>query len=452
MLPPGPRTPALWQTYQFVTNPYAYMRRVKGAYGDVATFRSLVGRGVAVFEANLAREVFAAPPDTFETSSLLESLFGSSAVIAASGEPHKKLRKLLNPRFHGQQVKGFLAAMQRAIRARFDAFERAATTGQTLVMTDVSQAIALDVIIETVFGAGDLDRTVARNVLLGAVRGFTPAIVGGTTFHKPWFPPWRRFVRSRDAFDRWVASVVRERRARGDGAAGDDVLGVLLSARYDDGSFMEDTEVRDQLFTLLLAGHETSAIAMAWCVYYLLRNPGALTRLRAEIDTLGPDAGPEAITKLRYLDAVVNEGLRIEPIVTDVIRVCREPFTIAGRWTVPKGDVVAVMIASILRDSRVFEQPDTFRPERFLEKKFGAAEFLPFGGGARRCLGAAFAQAELAIALAEIVSRWELELATATPERAIRRNVTMGPKDGVRVRVVGPRKPAAIRSVAAAAS
>jgi cytochrome P450 len=452
MLPPGPRTPALWQTYQFVTNPGAYTRRIKDEYGDIATFHALIGRGVAVFEASLAREVFAAPPDTFETSSLLESLFGSTAVIAASGEPHKKLRKLLNPRFHGQQVKAFLTAMQRAIRQRFDAFERAAKTGETLVMTDVSQAMALDVIIETVFGAGDIDRALARSVLLGTIRGFTPSIVGGRTFHKPWFPPWRRFVRSRDAFDRWVASVVRERRARADGALGDDVLGILLSARYDDGSPMTDTEVRDQLFSLLLAGHETSAIAMAWCVYYLLRNPGALARLRAEIDALGPHAGPEAITKLRYLDAVVSEGLRIEPIVTDVLRVCREPFTIAGRWTVPRGHVVAVMIASILRDARVFEDPDAFRPERFLEKKFSAAEFLPFGGGARRCLGAAFAEAELAIALAEIVSRWELQLATAEPERAIRRNVTMGPKNGVRVRVVGPRQPAAVRSEAAAFS
>jgi cytochrome P450 len=443
MLPPGPRSPALWQTYRFVATPHAYATGLQKKYGDAVTFRSLLGRGVAVLEAGLAREVFAAPPETFETVSLLEALFGSSAVIAVSGEKHKKLRKLVNPRFHGAQVKGFLAGMQRALRAHLATFAGAAESGKTVVMADVTQAMTLDVIIETVFGAGDLDRSVAREVLLDAIHGLAPSIVGGRTFHKPWFPPWRRFVRAREAFDRWVDGVVGERRAQGAGAVGDDVLGVLLSARYEDGSPMDDSEVRDQLFTLLLAGHETSAVATAWSVYYLLRNPRAIERLRGEIDALGPDPAPEAITKLAYLGAVVSETLRIEPVVTDVIRICREPITIGGRWTVPRGHVLSVVLVAILRDARVFAEPDSFRPERFLEQKFAPNEFLPFGGGARRCLGAAFAQAELAIAVAEIASRWELELATAEPERAIRRNLTMGPKDGVRLRVLGPRSRAA---------
>jgi cytochrome P450 len=440
MLPPGPRTPALWQTYRFVTSPEAYMRGLHRKYGDAIRFRSLAGDGIAVFEAGLAREVFSAPADTFEAVSLIESLFGARAVIAVSGDRHKKLRKLLNPRFHGAQVKAFLSAMQRAVRAHLDEFDNAAETRRVIVMTDVTQAMALDVILETVFGEGALDRNTARAVLLGAIKGFSPAIVGGRTFHKPWFPPWRRFLRAREAFDRWVETIVRDRRARGADALGDDVLGVLLSARYDDGSSMDDAEVRDQLFTLLLAGHETSAIAMAWCIYYLLRNPEAFAKLRAELDALGPDPTPESITKLRYLDASLSETLRIEPIVTDVLRVCREPFTIGGRWTVPKGSNVAVMLASILRDPRVFAEPQRFRPERFLEKKFSASEFLPFGGGARRCLGAAFAEAELAVAVAEIGSRWEIELASTEPERAIRRNVTMGPKHGVRIRVLGRRR------------
>ncbi|HLK38393.1 MAG TPA: cytochrome P450 [Polyangiaceae bacterium] len=439
MLPPGPRTPALWQTYRFVTQPADYMRSMKDNYGDAVSFHSLAGRGVAVMEPELAREVFGAPPDTFEAIPLVESLFGSTAVIAVSGERHKKLRKLLNPRFHGQQVKGFLAAMQRAVRTALEGFAQAAGTRRVVTMTDVTQAMALDVIIETVFGAQELDRDLAREVLLGVVRGFTPSIIGGGTFHKPWFPPWRRYVRACAAFDRWVLDLVQRRRARGTGGMGDDVLGVLLSARYEDGSPMDDAEVRDQLFTLLLAGHETSAIAMAWCTYYLIRTPDVLARLREEVDALGPKPSAEAITKLRYLDAVVSESLRIEPIVTDIIRVCREPFALGGKWTVPRGNVVAVLLASILRDPRVFPEPEVFRPERFLEKKYAASEFLPFGGGARRCLGAAFAQAELAIAVAEIASHWNLELASSEPETAVRRNLTMGPRHGVRVRVAGRR-------------
>jgi cytochrome P450 len=446
MLPPGSRAPALWQTYRFVTAPEAYTRYIQRKYGDAARFHSLLGKGVGVFEAGLAREVFAAPSEAFDSVPFVEAVFGATAVIAVAGAPHRRLRKLLNPPFHGAQVRGFLGAMQRAVRANLGTFERAARTGVPVVMNEVSQSIAIDVILETVFGAGDLDRAVARQVLVDAVRAVSPAIVGGEWLHKAWFPPWGRFMRARAGFDRWVDGIVRDRRARGRGAEGDDVLGVLLSARYDDGSGMEDREVRDQLFTLLLAGHETSATATAWCIHYLLRNPDVLAKLRTEIDQLGADPTPEAIAKLPYLDAVVSETLRIEPIVTDVARVCREPLTLGGRWTVPAGETVVVMLAFVLRDARVFAEPELFRPERFLEKRFAAWEFLPFGGGTRRCLGATFAQAELALSVAEIAARWDLALVNGGAERSVRRNLTMGPKNGVPVRVVGPRPPPALRA------
>src|ERR1700722_3606364 len=188
MLPPGPRTPALWQTMRFVTNPGPYGLAIRKKYGDIATFRAPFGTGVAIFESGLALEVFSAPPDTFATFPLVEALFGRTSVIAVSGAPHRKLRKLLNPRFHGAQVKGFLAAMQRAIRVHVDGLARAAGTGEVVVMGDMTQSLSLDVIIETVFGAGELDRAVAREVLIDSVHAIVPAIVGGTTFHKPWFP------------------------------------------------------------------------------------------------------------------------------------------------------------------------------------------------------------------------------------------------------------------------
>jgi cytochrome P450 len=439
MLPEGPHTPPWWQTYRYVTDPDRYARGMQKKYGDVARFHTLVGRGVAVFDSGLAREVFGAPPETFETVSVTESLFGSSAVIAVSGSTHKKLRKLLNPRFHGAQVKAFLAAMQRAIRAHTGVLDRAAGTGQVVVMSDLAQALALDVILETVFGAGDIDRERARRVLIDVIHAFSPTIVGGRALHKTWFPPWRRYLRARRVFDDWVSEVARDRRSRGDGGLGDDVLGVLLSARYDDGSAMDEVEVQDQLFTLLIAGHETSAIALAWTIYHLLRSPQVLARLRAEIDRLGPEPTLDALARLPYLDAVVSETLRVEPIVTDVARVCREPFKLGAQWTVPRGYVIAVLLVSILRDPRLFPEPERFQPERFLEKKYSASEFLPFGGGARRCLGSAFAEAELALAIAEIASRYDLELASSEPERATRRNLTMGPKHGVRVRVVRKR-------------
>jgi cytochrome P450 len=333
-------------------------------------------------------------------------------------------------------VKGFLSVMQRAIREHVAMLLESGTDEQVVVASDFSQAMALDVIIETVFGeTEDLNRAEAREVLRNLVHAFHPSILAGGIFQKPWFPPWRRLLNARAAFDAWANGLIRARRARGDDALGSDVLGVILAARYDDGSTMTESEVRDQLITLLLAGHETSATALAWCVYYLARSPEVLTKLRSELAALGAAPAPDALIRVPYLDAVVSETLRIEPIVTDVLRVCREPFTVGNKWTVQKGDVIAVMMVSIMKDERYFPEPDRFRPERFLEKKFSLSEFMPFGGGARRCLGAAFAEAELALAVAEVALTCDVELATDEPEHAKRRNVTMGPANGVRIRV-----------------
>lgn len=457
MLPDGPRSPVLWQSVRFLSRPAPYTRKLMGKYGDAFRFHTLVGTGLAVAEASLAREVWAAPPETFEPVGLVGSIFGGQSVIATAGATHKRQRKLLNPQFHGARIKAMYGAMQRVIRQHLAGLVRSARDGSVVVIGDLAQAMTLDVILETVFGASPgLDRARAREVLVESIHGFSPALLASTKLHVPLFPPWRKFDRARRLFDAWVSGVVAARRAerggRGEGDFGDDVLGVLLAARYEDGEPMSDAEIRDQLLTILLAGHETSAVAVSWGVYYLCREPAVLSRLREEIDALGVDPGADALARLPYLQAVASESLRIEPIVSDVLRRCKAPLKV-GPWTVPEGQLVAVMICAILEDPRVFEQPERFMPERFLGKTYHAGEFLPFGGGQRRCLGAAFAEAELAIALGTIASEWELCLADSRPEHAVRRNVTMGPARGVRVLVKGRRaRPAAAPARQAAAS
>ena len=197
---------------------------------------------------------------------------------------------------------------------------------------------------------------------------------------------------------------------------------------------MDAAEIRDQMFTLLVAGHETTATAISWGVYHLARQPQILAKLRAELDALGPEAAPEALVRAPYLGAVVSESLRIEPVVTDVVRVCRNDFAL-GDYVVPAGETIFVLLCAVLRDPRLFPEPTTFRPERFLERSFTAAEFAPFGGGSRRCLGAAFAESEMALVLAAIARDWDITLADREPEVCVRRNLTMGPKRGVRVRL-----------------
>lgn len=434
MLPPGPRTPVLWQTFRIMAQPKSYANHLRARYGDAMSFHTLAGRGLAVLEAALAREVFAASPDAFEPLSSIGGLFGERAVIATSGAEHKKQRKLLNPPFHGPRIKALFDTMRRVVRAHLAKLSPLAGTDTVVRMTEVTQAMTLDVILETVFGSNvqgpDLDR--GRKVLLALTHAFHPSLITTTKLQSKYFGPWRSYHRARQDFDVWVGSLVEDRRKRGQW--GDDLLALFLTTRYDDGEAMSDVEIRDHLVTLLLAGHETSAIAIAWATYWLIREPDVLARLRAEVATLGNNPSVERLVRLPYLNAVASETLRIEPIVTDVIRKCRVPFTLRS-FTVPAGDLVAVMLGAILNDGRIYPDPDRFQPDRFLDRTFHAGEFLPFGGGQRRCLGAAFAEAELAIAIAEIAIGLELELVDTAPERAVRRNITMGPKGGVRVRV-----------------
>lgn len=441
MMPPGPRTPVLWQTFRVLTTPKSHMQKMRRLYGDAITFHTLVGRGLAVCEASLAREVFAAPPETFETIALASNIFGPRAVIATNGALHKKQRKLLNPPFHGARIKAVLGTMQRVVGNHLEALAPKMNlrgAAGVVPMTSITSAMTLDVILETVFGAAtseaQLDR--GRQILRDIVAGTAPIILTHEILHTQLFPPWRTYTRARRAFDVWVGELITQRRAAGD--AGSDLLGLFLTTQYEDGAPMSDDEIRDHLITLLLAGHETSAIAIAWATYHLLREPAVLAKLRAEIGTLGPSPSVEALVRLPYLGAVGSEALRIEPIVTDVVRKCVVPLQV-GKWTVPAGHHVGVMAAAILSDERVYPEPERFRPERFLERTYHPGEFMAFGGGQRRCLGAVFAEAEMAIAIAAIVTGWDLELADDRPERAVRKNITMGPKHGVRVRVRGRR-------------
>ena len=432
-LPPGPRTPAVWQTARFIFDPHGYTKKVVAAYGDAIRMRATHGPGVAVASAELSRQVFASDPEGFEVTSLVGDIFGRTAVIATAGGKHRRQRKLMNPRFHGARIKSFLAAMARVTVAHLEPLAQAPSA--VVVMNELTQALTVDIILETIFGSDPgLDRARGRSILTEAVGAVVPSVIGARFLRKSWFGPWKNFQDARARFDGWIDEMLVARRARGADHVADDMLGLLLDARDEDEAPMDDGEIRDQLFTLLVAGHETTATAIAWGVYHLARRPEAQARLREELDALGPDVAPEALVRAPYLSAVVSESLRIEPIVTDVVRVCRQDFPL-GDYVVPAGEIIFVLLCAVLRDPRLFPEPTEFRPERFLERTFTAAEFAPFGGGSRRCLGAAFAESEMAIVLALIARDWDVTLADRAPEVCVRRNLTMGPKRGVRVRL-----------------
>jgi cytochrome P450 len=252
------------------------------------------------------------------------------------------------------------------------------------------------------------------------------------------FGPFARFRRRKRAFDALVfEELAQRRRAASDGP---DILHMMMAARRGDGSAMTDDELRDQLFFLLLAGHETSAVSLAWALYELHRCPAALDRLLAEIDALGPDPAPDALAALPYLDAVCQETLRIHPLLGFVPRLLRRTFELGG-YRLPSGVQVGVGIGLVHGREDLYPEPSRFRPERFLERKFSPFEFLPFGGGARRCLGAAFALYEMKIVLALILHYHRLTLLEAGPVRHVMRNGPLGTGTGIRMRLDGRRAP-----------
>ena len=430
VLPPGSRLPAAAQTLWYLARPRSYVDTMRARHGDLFTVRALNGVIAMGCTPAHAEQVFRADPAIFRTfgTEALGPVLGKGSLLVVSGEEHKRQRKLLQPPFHGARMRAYGRTMAEVARTHVARLPRGAEVRAHALTT----AISLDVILRTVFGLDGDTLARGRAVLGGVLEDFSPLVVFSRQMQHPLFPPWRRFLAAQREFVALLDGLVdRRRRER---AHGEDVLGMLLDARWDDGRELDTAEIREMLLTVLVAGHETTSISLAWAIHDLYRDADLLGRVRDEIGTLGPSPEPEAIVKLPLLGAVCDESLRLRPIVTDVLRTLVEPFEYGGH-RLPPGVTVSVAIEAIHTDPRVHADPDRFVPERFLVKRPGPFEFLPFGGGHRRCLGAAFSDYEARIALATIVSTVDLE-PTVVDER-VRRNVTMGPKRGVPVRVKG---------------
>jgi cytochrome P450 len=301
------------------------------------------------------------------------------------------------------------------------------------------QAITLDVILRAVFGveeSGRLSRLRERLVrFLALADGPSAAflVIPPARVDLGPLSPWGRFVRRRRAVDEELFAEIAERRARGTSGR-DDILSMLMDARGEDGRGLDDQELRDEMFTLLMAGHETTATSLAWAIYHLLRHPDVLSRLREEVRGGGGDGAndPLGVMRLEYLDAVVKESARLTPVVSNVVRVLKAPARIGGR-DLPAGAIVSPSIYLAHRRPDLWPEPERFRPERFLGVRPSPHAFLPFGGGVRRCLGAAFAAYEMKVVLAQVVSRADLALAPGYTPRVVRRAVTHAPSRGVPV-------------------
>jgi cytochrome P450 len=414
--------------------PRRFASRHAAKFGRVYRLRALPKNGLFTADPEHVRRIFAADESAFETPAAvtLSGLFGPRSVLLTSGALHRRQRKLLAPPLNGARLRAFGASMQKLAEQHVATL----TPGLSFRALNFTTAFTLDVIVRTVFGVNDAEEERAlRSMLSVLVHQIPPLPLYMPLLQHPWFPPWGSYLRAQQHFESWLTAKIAQRRR--EGGSGEDVLSLLLETRYEDGSAMDDLEVRDQLLTLLLAGHETTAITLATCLNRLYRHPDVLARVQAELAAHSP--APEAVVRLPYLSAVVDETLRIDPVVTDVGRIPVADFALDTELVVTSKHVLIVLIEALHHDPTLYPEPSRFRPERFLERKYMPHEFAPFGGGVRRCLGAAFSDYETKIMLAALLQRLNLKLADPRPEPRVRRNVTMGPKRGVPMRVESVR-------------
>ena len=423
----GPKGGRLWNSVRFLRDPYRASLAWRTQYGDPFLVRGANGDVVLTGRADHVKTIFGTSPEAFEPfgTKALVNVVGRSSLLVLSGEAHRRERKLLMPAFHGERMKVYAATMCQVAARHLDAAVGSETTMQAL-----AQRITLEIIVRAIFGVDDpseVGRIQER--VLAVIDALHPSLL-----FIPWLQrgfgglgPYARFRRQGDLADKALLEAIAQRRMRG---AGDDLLGLMLAARYDDGAPMRDEEIRDELRTLVVAGHETSAMTFAFLVDFLFRAPSVVARARRE--SLDSDAS--SAHSAPYLTAVVKETLRLRPIVTEVIRTLRKPLDL-GDVSVPAGWHVSPSIVLAHYDPERYPSPDEFRPERFLERTYGPLDWLPFGGGHRRCIGVAFAEMELRIVLATLLRRFDVTLMSAAPPRPVRRNLTMGPHDGVPVRI-----------------
>ena len=433
-IPKGPRF-GLGTTLSYIRNPYGFFERSVRRYGQPFGCHTMGGPLVLSGRPEDVRDIFRADPMIFEpwNTDVLKPVLGSNSVILTSGTKHREYRKLLVPPFHGQRMRSYAQSMASAAHDCASKWHE----GEDFRAYNFTQSVSLEVILDTVFGVTD-------PVVRSGLKALLPELLnlgnGLPMFLKflrlPVVPSWRRFTAVRKQTDELIGQLIRDRASSDD--RGDDILSMLLEAEYDDGSRMDELEVRDQLLSILSAGHETTAIAMAWTLYWLHRHPEKLNRLLEDISEQAPTGDPEALTQTPYLDAVVNESLRIHPVLPDLARKLRKDTELMG-CKLKAGTAVGAVAFLTHRDPEIYEDPDEWIPERFLDHKFSPFEFYPFGGGNRRCIGAAFASFEAKVVLGTLLSAYHFELLDNRPLSVERRHITLMPRGGVRMKHLGQR-------------
>ncbi|NJO78131.1 MAG: cytochrome P450 [Cyanobacteria bacterium RM1_2_2] len=443
--PPAVTTPPLWNLLQWIIQPLDFLERCTARYGDCF---SLKLGNVATFnlfsDPQAIEQIFTASPTQFDSgraNGILRRMLGDNSLLLLDGQRHKRHRQLLMPPFHGERMRAYSELICQITEATTQAWQ----PNQTFVARPAMQEISLQVILQAVFGLTEGARYEELKRRLKVMLEFTSSRF---TFATNFFPilqrdlgewsPGGRFIRLIQSIDELLYAEIADRRQQFDPNRS-DILTLLLSARDEAGEPMSDLELRDELMTLLVAGHETTATALSWALYWIHSLPDVKAKLVEELDSLGAEPDLNAIAKLPYLNAVCCETLRIYPVgFIAQIRIAQTPCEVGG-YPFKRDSLLIPAIYLTHHRPDLYPEPNQFRPERFLERQYTPYEFLPFGGSNRRCIGAAFALFEMKLVLATVLRRCDLALAESCPVAPVRRGVTIAPNSGIRLKLISKR-------------
>ncbi len=450
-LPDGPKTAPLLQMLQFVRDPLGYLDNCAQKYPDIFTAPvGITGLKPTVYVSHpqgnqqlLTRDInefeeFEAPG---WVNRILLPLVGEQSMLMLDGKNHRRMRQLLMPSFHGERMWNYgkvICNIAREVSSQWKA-------GETFIAFKAMQKISLGVIFHEVFGLDKGPRYEKLEQLISSVLERFSSPLGTSLLFFPGlqrdlglWSPWGRFLQEQRQIDELLYTEIEERRLHPDPNR-TDILSLMMSARDEKGEPMTDLEIHDELISLLIGGHDTTATAMSWALYWIHKLPQVREKLRQELASLGENPDPMEILRLPYLRAVCSETLRIYPMTIHTLpRQVKSPVELMGYQLSPGTLVVSVIYLTHQRED-IYPEPKQFKPERFLTGQFSPYEYLPFGGGSRRCIGLELAQFEMKLVLAAILCDWEIKLADNRPVKPVRRWVTLGPAGGVKMVAIAHR-------------
>jgi cytochrome P450 len=432
-LPAGPRG-RLAASIRYVRDPFTSLLEAASRFDDPFTWPTFLGPVVVTADPAGIKELLTADPDVYTAlgADLLGPVLGASNLILLSGDRHRAMRKFYNPQFHGERLHAYGALIARI------AEEHAARwpLERPFAVEDTLRAIALEVMLQAVLGLGEPEvRAAFEKALRAAIAALKPSFMFIPGLRRPMLglSAWARYRRRAATVAALFEKELAARRSGGPGGSErTDILSLLVASRREDGTAFGAEEVFEQMVSLIGAGHETTASALTWALFHIHGDAAVKERLLDELRGLGAAADPIEVTRLPFLDAVCSETLRLNPVAPLIGRTLRAELSLKGH-ALPAGASVGISIVGLHRRPDLYPQPDQFRPERFLGRELGPFEYLPFGGGSRRCLGASFAVYEMKIVLATLLRAHDLRLTDTGPVGSALRNTTAAPAKKIRM-------------------